>query len=288
MLDMNQTIQALIQNYATEGARQHASWNAGVFEELCADPAMQLWETLQNEGGKADWQQSVFEGYLRLIQEGVGRGYLRQVTGGAWSNLMELVLVQFVPEQLLSIKPAKRLEELAKIWNLLEGLLGEPAWINQLVLARALEFKRLGELQDFLVGVLDPVLSPAPTAAWNGPFQQTVLDARPIDEDFLPGEMMLAAPWVLCIQDRRRPVRLGILLQKAGRSEFIGPLPELEPYRDSTSLPAVELQKNAIQIGKHRFKVPRLNVPHQHAIARAGFLVASALDSQRLWVVESA
>ncbi|MCA9068264.1 MAG: hypothetical protein KDA84_05040 [Planctomycetaceae bacterium] len=285
---MNKTIQNLVRKYETEGARQHASWEGSVFDALGAGPAGELWEGLQKSGGKAELQTQVYEGYLRLIQEGVGRGYLQQATGGNWSNLMELILVQFVPEQLPSIKPAKRLEELATVWNLLEGLLGEPAWINQLVLARALEFKRLTDLQQFLVEVLDPVLSPAPNAAWTGPFQQTVLDARPIDEDFLPGEMMLAAPWVLCIKDRRRPVRLGVLLQKSGKSEFIGPLPELEPYRDSTPLPKVEVKKNAIQIGKHHFKLTRLNQPHQYAIARAGFVVASALDSQRIWVVESA
>lgn len=285
---MNPTIQSLVQNYATEGSRQHASWNEGVFEALCSGPAAKLWEMLEGEGNKPDLHRPVFEGYLRLIQEGVGRGYLQRTTDGAWSNLMELVLVQFVPEQLPSLKPNRRLPELVKIWNLLEGLLGEPAWINQLVLARALEFKHLNDLQTFLVEVLDPVLSPAPTAAWTGPFQQSVLDARPIDEDFLPGEMMLAAPRVMCIQDRRRPVRLGVLLQKSGKSEFIGPLPELEPFRESTPLPTVELKKNAIRIGENHFKLPRLNVPHQHAIARAGFVVASALDSQRIWVVESA
>lgn len=285
---MNETIQRLIQDYATDGARQHASWDDSLFEALCAESAMKLLRALESAGGKPELQQTVFEGYLRLVQEGVGRGYLRRAAGGVWSNFMELVLVQFVPEQLPALKPEKRLEELTKIWNLLEGLLGEPAWINQLVLARALEFKRLVDLEEFLVEVLDPVLSPAPTAAWTGPFQQTVLDARPIDEDFLPGEMLLAAPWVLCIKDRRRPVRLGVLLQKSEKSEFIGPLPELEPYRDSTPLPDVELKKNAIQIGEHRFKLPRLSVPHQLAVARAGFVVASALDSQRIWVVESA
>ncbi len=123
---------------------------------------------------------------------------------------------------------------------MLEGLLGEPAWINQLVLARALELKQVTQLEQFLVDVLDPVLSPAPTAKFSGPFQQVVLDTRPLDEDFLPGEMTLAAPWVLCIHDRRRPVRLGVLLQKSGRSELIGLLPELDPFQDSARFAARE------------------------------------------------
>ncbi len=153
--------------------------------------------------------------------------------------------------------------------------------------ARALELKHLSGLEAFLIDVLDPVLSPAPSAKWSGPFQQTILDARLIDEEFLPGEMRLAAPWVLCIQDRRRPVRLGVLLQKNGKSEFIGPLPEMEPFHDATKLPHVEPQKNAIRIGEHIVKLPRLNVPLHVEIARAGFVIVSAVDSQRLWVVES-
>lgn len=276
------------EQYQNEGARLHASWNADLFQSLCTGPVASVWKSLGPEAKGLEQSKKLLEGYLHLLQEAVGQGYIQNSTGGPWSNMMELVLVKFLPEQLASIKPSQRHSELAKIWNLLEGLLGEPAWINQLVLARALELKQVTQLEQFLVDVLDPVLSPAPTAKFSGPFRQVVLDTKSLDEDFLPGEMTLAAPWVLCIHDRRRPVRLGVLLQKEGRSEFIGLLPELEPYHDSAPLPRVKAENSALYIGEQKVELPRLNVPYRVAIARAGFVVASALDSQRLWVVESA
>ena len=44
----------------------------------------------------------------------------------------------------------------------------------------------------------------------------TLLSLRQADDEFLPGEMQLAAPTVLVVSDRRRPVRLGIHLRRDG------------------------------------------------------------------------
>ena len=53
-------------------------------------------------------------------------------------------------------------------------------------------------------------------------YRVTLLSLRQADDEFLPGEMQLAAPTVLVVSDRRRPVRLGIHLRREGQSIVLG------------------------------------------------------------------
>src|SRR5688572_7080551 len=132
---MPKVLEQLIEQFQREGARRYAAWNADLFNALCAGPVAEIWKSLPTNAQGWASSKKLFEGYLQLLEEAVGRGYVQKHAGGPWSNLMELVLLQFLPEQLAAMPPDKRIRELVKIWNLLEGLLGEPAWINQLVLA---------------------------------------------------------------------------------------------------------------------------------------------------------
>src|SRR2546421_535476 len=84
-----------------------------------------------------------------------------------------------------------------------DGPQREPVWVDRYVLACAGQLRRLADLEPFLVQVLEPALLPAATAHWQGPFQVGVLDGRRLLDEFLPGEMHLAAPAVLCVHDRR-------------------------------------------------------------------------------------
>ena len=87
---------------------------------------------------------------------------------------------------------------------------------------------RIGELRSdrrleaILVDILRPLLEPAPAARWEAPYRVTLLSLRQADDEFLPGEMQLAAPTVLVVTDRRRPVRLGIHLRRMGQSIVLG------------------------------------------------------------------
>ena len=142
--------------------------------------------------------------------------------------------------------------------------------------------------RNILVEVLDPVLSPAPPSAWRGPFAVTVLDLRPLHEDFLPGELTVAGPTLLGVADRRLPdLHAAVLLRAGGRSELLGLLPGLGGYAEPEGHPAIEFWDGRATVGGQLVELPSLRDCHRHAVARAGFVAACATDSQRLWIVES-
>lgn len=145
-----------------------------------------------------------------------------------------------------------------------------------------------GGAAEFLVEALGPALAPAEPAAWSGPFAVAVLDARPVLEDFLPGEMYLAAPRVVCVADRRDPAHhVGLLLGHGGGSRLLGPSPPLSPYVEEGPPPAATVSAGLARVGSHRVELPMLGEAHRVATALAGFVVVSAVDSQRLWIVET-
>jgi hypothetical protein len=207
----------------------------------------------------------------------------------SWNCLLGRCLVEVVPALLPRAKADRRLALLADVWNLGEGLRREPAWLDRYVTACAGRLGALDELQSFLVRCLEPVLTSPPPAFWQGPFAITVLDFRPIDDEFLPGEMALAAPTVLRVEDRRRNgVQAGVLLRRDGRSELLGLTDGLGDYADAGERPAVKFADGRLSVAGQRIEVPLLRRLYRHADARAGFVAMSAVDSQRLWIVESA
>ena len=98
----------------------------------------------------------------------------------------------------------------------------EPDWINGYVMSRIGELRGEKSLETILAEILRPLLEPAPAARWQAPYRVTMLSLRPADDGFLPGEMQLAAPTVLVVSDRRRPMRLGIHLRRQGQSRVLG------------------------------------------------------------------
>jgi hypothetical protein len=116
----------------------------------------------------------------------------------------------------------------------------------------------------------------------------TLLSLRHADDAFLPGEMQLAAPTVLVVSDRRRPVRLGIHLRREGQSVVLGTFGPAGPFPDEPAGVQVAWEGGSASIGVDRVSLPFLAAPFRWAMVRAGYLVASAVDSQKLWIVESA
>ena len=58
---------------------------------------------------------------------------------------------------------------------------------------------------------------------------------------------------------------------------------------DDAAAPLVEFTANAATIAGRRVELPWLGRPHTWVAApTAGFVIASAVDSQRLWIVEAA
>jgi hypothetical protein len=278
---------------ARDASARHARWDAPTFAALVEGPARQLWQGI---GGQPLAAQTL-AAYLNLLREAVAVGYIRGHAWAArdaadglagWRSCLEHCLVTTVPKDLPRVPPDGRVELLAKVWNLCEGLLREPAWVDRYVVSRLGELAGLSGIEEFLVTVLEPVLEPAPPAQWRGPFRATVLDLRPSADDLLPGHMTLAAPTLLTVQDRTRPTLfVNVLLRREGRSQALGASGGLPAYEQSVRPPAVEFARDRVTVAGHPVPQPLLDHVHEHLVVPAGFIVASALDSQRLWIVES-
>jgi hypothetical protein len=289
---MSDVYRRLVDGAAREGARLHAAWDPVRFDRLCQGPARILWDRLVARPHGSD--EATFSAYLTLLREAVGARYLGRAGDAAgdvvvpWACFLEYCFLKLVPEALADEPAEDRVRLLATAWNIGEGLLREPAWLDHYVVAYAAELRRVGAVEPFVLRVLEPVLEPSAPAAWGGPFGLVVLDTRTAHDPFLPGEMHLAAPAVLCVRDRRDPgIHLNILLRHGARSRVLGLSPPLGDYAEERPAPEVRFSDGRVRIGEHRVDVPRLGEPYRVATAGSGFVVASAPDSQRLWIVES-
>jgi hypothetical protein len=269
-----------------DGPRRFARWDVALFDALAEGPLGALADAL---GGQAN-ADAVLAAFLALLHQGVGTAAVRRPRASAvgWSSYLERCLVEQVPVLLPRVPAGQRLAVLVKVWNLGEGLLREPSWLDRYVTASAAGMENLEELEPFLVRTLEPVLSTAPPASWKGPFAITVLDLRPVHAEFLPGEMTLAAPAVLRIADRRRAgTEIGVLLGRQGKSRSLGLMSGLGDFTETGDAPAVQFQDGHVRIAGVEVTVPRLRDCHRHVVVRSGFIAACAVDSQRLWIVES-
>jgi hypothetical protein len=268
-----------------DGPRRFARWDAALFEAVVAGPAQTLAAAL---GGQAD-ADAVLAAYLSLLHQGVGLTAVRRAETGpdGWGCYLERCLVEQMPALLPRVPAGRRVPLMAKAWNLGEGLSREPAWLDRYVSASAAALADLEDLETFLVRTLEPVLSAGPPASWKGPFAVTVLDLRPLHEEFLPGEIRLAAPTVLRVADRRRAgVEAGVLLGRGGKSRPLGLMTGLGEFAEAGDGPAVAFQDGRVRVAGEEVVVPRLRRCHRHLVARSGFVAACAVDSQRLWIVE--
>lgn len=284
--ELSSELRARCDELSQDGPRRFARWDAALFEGLVAGPLQALAATLAKQADAA----AVLRAYLELLHQGVGITAIRRAAASpvGWSSYLERCLVEQIPTLLSRVPSGKRLAVLVKAWNLGEGLLREPGWVDRYVTASAAALEDLEDLEDFLVRTLEPVLSTAPRASWKGPFAITVLDLRPLHEEFLPGEITLAAPAVLRITDRRHSgTEVGVLLSRGGRSRPLGLMTGLGEFVESEGGPAVELGDGRVRVANEEVAVPRLRQWHRHLVTRSGFLAACAVDSQRLWILES-
>ncbi len=266
----------LIERLDRQGASQFAHWDPTLFRAYC--------QALLKDGSDTPAAAALAE----LVCEGVGRGYLAAGLHVNPTNLLEYCFRNWLPARLADVAPERRLPFLADTWNLLEGVLGEPRWVNAYVLARVRELHREPGLEAFLGRVLRPLLEPASRANWAGPFRVTTLSLRACDDEVLPGDMHLVAPTVLAVRDRRRDLVCGVVLRKEGRSEPAGVFGDTPPFVEPPPAAPPRWQGEWVAFGETRVRLPFLGEPFRWLQADAGYLVASAVNSQNLWIVESA
>jgi hypothetical protein len=271
-----------LQQLGEEGTKRFSEWNASLFYAYCGTILPELWRQLPPGA------ERTFAGLSAMVQQGIGEGYIKGGPDVAPRNFLEFCLRDWLPDVLASLPAEKHLPLLARVWNLGEGLLREPEWVNAYVMSRIGELRGDRMPEDMLIDVLRPLMETASAARWEAPYRVTLLSLRQADDEFLPGEMQLAAPTVLVVSDRRRPVRLGIHLRRDGKSQVLGTFGPTSSFPDKPVDVPVAWEGSKARIGDIQVPLPFLAAPLRWALVQAGYLVASAVDSQKLWIVESA
>lgn len=283
---MKPIFRALLTEAQAGAARRFARWDAAAFEARCASPLAQLERGLKES---QDEDRRLFASYARALVEASGRGWLVQQEDGDWANLLSWGLLTHAPRAMAWAEGPARLERLREIWCLGEGLLlEEPAWLNRYVADRSGEFWRSEPLAPWLEEVLTPVLRPLPDARWTGPFTTICLDLREGASELLPGAFHLPTPTLLYVQNRLDDAEwVSILLQPGGKSEVVGGACIEGPlYHPSPRVP-VRWSEDQAEVGGSVAAMPYLGLPDRWLLHPGGFLIATAEDSQRLWIAES-
>ncbi|MEZ6129819.1 MAG: hypothetical protein R3C59_14140 [Planctomycetaceae bacterium] len=284
---MTDDLDQLITQYREQGPRRFAAWNADVFEAFLKGPVANLSRQLKWTDRESH-DSVIVPNYLRLIYEGIGAGWLstpdRSVPA---ATFLDHCLQTLVPYGIGRIAQSRRSRVLQQVWNLGEGLAREPQWLNQYAITRTTWSTSLEHLEKHLVEILAPVLSPAKPSDWQGKYELRILNLREHSDTFVPDQMYLAAPALLCISDRTDPSRrLAVLLQKQGQSEVLGAVGRLPEYTEEFDRPIVETHPDQVTINSHRIDTPLLNSARQSLCVRSGFVTVTAEDSQRLWLVD--
>jgi hypothetical protein len=268
----------VIEQASAVAARRFASWDSARFVAWAAGPVAAVWALDPPRGADL----------LELVAEGIGRGLLGPLDQRPWGWL-DGVLRGPLLVWLQGLAPAARAQLLVDVWNLGEGAALHARWVDHYLLARLPAFSGPERLKEELVGELEPLLGEPPPAPWRGPYRLNTLDLSLLDDHFLPGPMTFVGPRILAVADRRRESVVGLLLGP-GEPSMLGPL-DL-PAQDLASLesppPApvsLRWEPGRVLLGGQVVALPHLLELHEMTSAIAGHVVASAVDSQRLWVL---
>jgi hypothetical protein len=287
--------------------RRFADWSPEPFAQVVATAGAALASAIP-DGPQGDL---VLDAYLRLVAEALRLGYVDPASCADLEsgspptlNLLGRCLLDVVPRRLAAYGAEKRLGILARAWNVGEGLLRQPPWMARIANALLHDLDDLDHLAQSVTGTLEPLLTEPRHSSFAGPFSVQVVDLRDLDDEFLPGTMHVAAPYVLCVHDRlRRDTHGAVALSAGGTCRSLGTTPCLadraivggkapdEPSRphpsDAHTIEVRVVQGRATVAGR-KLALPTVHTEHAHVVVPSGFLAVSAVDSQRLWIVESA
>lgn len=252
-----QAIDAAIRSAQAAARQRHALWDADDFEALCAQarPSLEMLDSTS------------LDAWLRVAAEPCA------------SRTLRACLIEAGP-LLAPIAAPARLNTLADLFNLCEGLCSAEPWFDPYVASRLDGLGDLSDLPTLVELALDDVLSPLPVD--GGALQQIMLDPRPIDPQFVPGQMWLAAPRVVCVADRRRDARLGVALG-TDQVTLFGPIPALDRVEPPAPLITI-IDDYRAKWGEQHLGF-HAQYPLHSTLAFANVVCLTADDSQRVWVV---
>lgn len=289
---MTTDLETIVEHHELEGNRRFSRWDGPLFRAIVFGPGKRLAGAIDGASDAAP----IFLGWLKLVVEAVGLGYVRPGIIAsedklvfAPENLLELLLLEFIPDKIAACPPNGRVALLTKAWNLGEGLLAEAPWLNIVVASAMGNVASLMDMEGRLLRILDTALAPRARSVFQGPYAVRTLNLRDVDGAFLPGRMHFAEPALVCIHDRKRPELVaGVLVgaRQAPSLAFRSPC-LAEKATIAPNLPTVSLTRAGLCVGDARVPLPLWTRGHSVVASRAGLIVASAIDSQRIWIAET-
>ncbi len=265
------------------GQATYSAWDPRAFDALVDSAGSLLWQTL---GGDGQAPASALEAYLQLSQEALAIGVWSETTspgffGRLWFRLTPRLAAAIPRNQLVA--------RFVELWNLCEGLRNAGRWLDLAVGLRLDSLTELASVEAVLEQVLSELVTPGMDPAWKkNPCR--ILDLRPMNDRFLPGPMHLLAPRVVCVHDRRDDEQcMGLWLRPEQKGIVLGRIDCGQTYEDPRRTPEVEFTpaNNIIRIDGRVAVAPAIGSIHSSLTLPAGFVIASAIDSQRVWVVGS-
>jgi hypothetical protein len=289
---MNTPVEDFAKEASVLGRQNYARWDDALFDQVCQTSARYLWTQSKQDN-------VLLENYIRVLSEALGHGYVTQaaspeyrdvyVKHTKWRCLLEYWLILEAPIQLSALPTGQRLAVLAKVWNVGENSLRGPSWMDPFLLKKALQSPvPLADVETHLSLWLGPLLAPKAASAWEPPFEVHTLNSREIDNDFLPGEMHMSAPAVVCVADRRLPNVFGGVFLHEQPCTLLGHHSDLGRCEMPPINMEISFDGEGVQIGKNRVLLPFINELHSYLICPSGVIFATAVDSQKLWIVRSA
>ncbi len=277
---------ALIRQVREAAQARYARWDDKLFDALLEDPLDHIWHALKTR--PPEHRLASVRTYIDLVAAGIGEGVMHGIHGEP-SSLLEAFIRDKVPYWLGASNPDRHGRIAASAWNIAAGARAQAGWIDQYLLANLREFENPMRIKEKAAELLRPVLEETPAARWNGPGTVTVIALNNSAADFLPGKMTTVTPRLVCIADRRRDFRLGVLLMPDGASRCLGPMRgDGAGMTDDDSLPPIRWTAADVSIGDLRVALPLTgSLPQETLALPSGFLLASLPNSQRLWVIDS-
>ncbi len=287
MTSIDQSLLSIVHPARKSGKQSFARWNDQLFDLYFEEHITPLWDRLERRNPESRPQS--IQHYIDLVVTGIGAGYLTTIDGPA-SSLMEAFIRDRLPWWFIDSARDRHGKIAQSIWNLAEGARKQGLWIEQYLLACVDEFDNPMRLKDKAVELLEPVIQPRPAARWLGPFSKTSLDFRTQVEDFLPGTITQINSALISICDRRKEIHIGVLLLPQGMSRLVGQMSVGVMSAHVAEVPDMLIQwgEGNVSIGNERIELPLMGCSPMNTLAvTSGYLIASAENSQHLWVLDS-